>query len=154
MPDPIPGGGNAQFRALFRSLVVDPDMLLGRVASAEWFAQVVARHVIRARDRIYTAPVTLALLLSQVLADDQSCRAAVARLLAWRAARGLPPCPPDTGGYCEARGRLPEPLLPQLVRDTADRLQERAPDGWLSHGRRVVIADPEISYRPSNEKQG
>ena len=28
---------------------------------------------------------------SQVLSDDHSCRAAVARLLAWRAARGLPP---------------------------------------------------------------
>ena len=82
MPDPISGGGPAQFRALFRSLVMDPDMLLGRVAPAEWFERVVARHVTKARDRIYTAPVTLALLLSQVLADDQSCRAAVARLLA------------------------------------------------------------------------
>ena len=46
-----------------------------------------------------------------------------------------------TGGYCKARRRLPEGLLPRLVRDTADRLQDGAPGGWLWHGRRVVIVD-------------
>ena len=71
--------------------------------------------------------VTLAVFLAQVLSDDHSCRAAVARLLAWRAARGLPACSPDTGGYCKARQRLPEALLPRLVRDTADRLRDARP---------------------------
>ena len=32
------------------------------------------------------------------------------------------PQPADTGGYCKARQRLPEALLPRLARDTADRL--------------------------------
>ena len=63
------------------------------------------------------------------------------RLIAWRLARGLPACSADTGGYCKARQRLPEALLPRLARDTADRLGEHAPEGWLFHGRRVVIAD-------------
>src|SRR5262249_33150489 len=54
---------------------------------------------------------------------------------------GLPRCSPDTGGYCKARPRLPEALLPQLVRDTADALQDEAPAAWLFHGRRVVLAD-------------
>src|SRR4029453_2881608 len=57
------------------------------------------------------------------------------------AARGLPPCSPDTGGYCKARRRLPEALLPRLVRDTADRLPDSPPEGWLFRGRRVVLAD-------------
>src|SRR5262245_63619795 len=85
--------------------------------------------------------VTLAAFLGQVLSDDHSCQAAVDRLIAWRAARGLPACSADTGGYCKARQRLPEALLPRLVRDTADRLEAAAPDGWRFHGRRVVIAD-------------
>jgi hypothetical protein len=53
----------------------------------------------------------------------------------------LPPCSPDTGGYCKARPRLPEALLSPLVRDSADALQDEAPAGWLFHGRRAVLAD-------------
>ena len=63
------------------------------------------------------------------------------RLIAWRVDSGLPPCSPDTGGYCKARRRLPEDLLPRLARDTADAIQDQAPEGWLFHGRRVVLAD-------------
>ena len=136
MSDPIRGGTPAQFR----SLVLDPGLILGRVLSIEWFAQLLARHVGKTRDRIYTPSVTLAVFLSQILSDDHSCRAAVARLLAWRTARGLPPCSPDTGGY-KARQRLPEALLPQLVRGAADRLREHAPEGWLFHGRHVILGD-------------
>ena len=41
-------------------------------------------------DRIYTPLATLWVFLGQVLNADQSCRAAVARLIAQRAAAGLP----------------------------------------------------------------
>src|SRR5438477_6422579 len=60
------------------------------------------------RQRIFTPAVTLLTFLSQVLDPDHSCRQAVARLLAFRSARGLRPCSPDTGAYCKARARLPE----------------------------------------------
>jgi hypothetical protein len=92
-------------------------------------------------DRIFTPLVTLCTFLGQILSDDHSCQAALDRLIAWRAARGLPACSADTGGYCKARQRLPETLLPRLVRDTADRLQEQAPDAWLFHGRAVTLID-------------
>ena len=92
-------------------------------------------------DRIFTPLVTLCTFLGQILSDDHSCQAALDRLIAWRAARGLPACSADTGGYCKARQRLPETLLPRLVRDTADRLQEQAPDAWLGHGRAVTRID-------------
>jgi hypothetical protein len=122
-------------------LVLDPGLILGRVLSIEWLAQVLGRHAGQTRDRIYTPAVTLAVFPSQILSDDHSCRAAIARLLAWRTTRGLPPCSPDTGGYSKARQRLPEALFPQLARVTADRLREHAPEGWLLRGRHVVIAD-------------
>jgi len=41
-------------------------------------------------DRVFTPVVTLWVFLGQALAADQSCRAAVARLIAHRVARGLP----------------------------------------------------------------
>jgi hypothetical protein len=141
MSNPNPGGSPAQFRSLFRSLVLDPDLLFHHVLSAEKLARIVVEEVGNTADRIFTPLVTLCTFLGQILSDDHSCRAAVARLLAWRTAQGLPPCSADTGGYCKARQRLPEALLPRLVRDTADGLQEDIPEAWLFHGRPVALVD-------------
>jgi hypothetical protein len=141
MFDPNPGGSVTQFRSLLRSFVLDPTLLFTRGLDAPRLAGIIAAHAGKTRDRIFTPMVTLVTFLGQILSDDHSCQAAVDRLIAWLAARGLPLCSPDTGGYCKARQRLPEGLLPQLVRETAAALQDGAPEGWLFHGRRVVLAD-------------
>jgi hypothetical protein len=141
MPDPTPTESTAQFRGLLRSFVFDPGPLTGQPLAVNHLARIVAQVVGTTRDRIFTPLVTLAAFLGQIVAEDHSCQAALDRLIAWRLARGLPACSADTGGYCKARQRLPEALLPRLARDTADRLGEQAPQGWLFHGRRVVIAD-------------
>ena len=155
-----------QFRSLFCSLVFDPELSLFQVNSTKWISEVVAQEVGKTCDRVFSPLVTLALFLGQVLSDDHSCRAVVARLLAWRAARGLPECSPDTGGYCKARQRLPDSLLPRLVRESADRHEKRQVRDWLFHGRRVVIVDGSTVSMPdtpanqqafpqhSNQKRG
>ena len=76
-------------------------------------------------DRIFTPLVTLWVFLSQVLAADQSCRAAVARLIAHRVAQGLKPCSSETGGSCQARARLPERFFSAIARLVGWRLDER-----------------------------
>src|SRR5262245_65247650 len=43
---------------------------------------------------------------SSDLSDNHSCRDAVARVLAHRAAGGLGACSPNTASYCNARARL------------------------------------------------
>src|SRR5436190_18032369 len=48
-------------------------------------------------DRVFSPLVTLWVLLGQVLSADHSCRAAVARLIAHRVARGQKPCSPRNG---------------------------------------------------------
>jgi hypothetical protein len=141
MSDPIPAGSPAQFRGLLRSFALDPGPLTSQLLTADHLARIVARVAGKTRDRIFTPLVTTATFLGQVLAQDHSCQAAVDRLIAWRIARGLPGCSPDTGGFCKARRRLPDDLLPRLARDAADRVRGNAPDAWLFHGRRVVIAD-------------
>jgi len=93
------------------------------------------------RQRIFTPAVTLWTFLSQVLDRDHSCRQAVARLLAHRTARGLPPCSPDNGAYCKARKRLPEELLRELTHRTGYQQLEQAPPAWLWKGRRVKVVD-------------
>jgi hypothetical protein len=155
MSHPIPTTARAQFRDLFQSLVLDPALLFAQVLTPEDIAQAVAQQVGKTADRIFTPLVTLATFLAQVLADDHSCRAAVARLKAWLTARGLPSCSLATGGYCKARRRLPEALLHRLVRQAAEGLQDRARAGWLFHGRRVVIVDGSaVSMPDTPENQG
>jgi hypothetical protein len=146
--DPNHASSSAQLRGLFRSFVLEPALLFARALAAEDIARIVTEEAGKSCDRVFTPLLTVAAFLAQVLSDDHSCRGTVARVLAWRAAHGLRPCSPDTGGYCKARRRLPEALLPRLARETADRLQAGAPDAWTWHGRRVVIADGTCASMP------
>jgi hypothetical protein len=152
MSQPTTPQASTQFRGLFRSMVVDPMLLFAHVFASETVAQVVEEEVGETDDRIYTPLVTLALLLFQIFSNDHSCRNAVARLRSWRVAHGLKPCSLATGGYCTARERLPESLLPRLVRDTGTGLQEQAPSSWLFHDRPVVIADGTTVSMPDTPK--
>jgi hypothetical protein len=95
----------------------------------------------RWRDRIYTPVVTLGIFLSQVLSDDHSCSDAVARFQKYRADRDLPPVAPETGSYCDARKRLPEEGLWDLVRRTGRAIHQHAEASWLFRGRTVKILD-------------
>jgi hypothetical protein len=90
---------------------------------------------------VYTPAVTVWSFLSQCLSMDHSCRETVARLIAWRVARGLRRCSADTGAYCTAREDLPETACRQLVRQTGSDLERDAPAEWLWHKRPVRVID-------------
>src|SRR3954467_1227746 len=98
-------------------------------------------HGVRYRDRVFNPVTTLWGFLSQVLSDDHSCRDAVTRIIAHRAASGLKTCSPNTASYCNARGRVVTGVLRTLARRTAVELQATAAQRWLWHGRNVFIAD-------------
>jgi hypothetical protein len=100
-----------------------------------------AEHGVRYRDRVFGPVTTLWGFLSQVLSDDHSCRDAVARVIAHRAASGLEACSPNTASYCNARARIPTAVLRTLARRTARRSQDDLPEGWKWNGRSVFIAD-------------
>jgi hypothetical protein len=107
------------------------------------------------RHRLFTPLVTLWVFLSQVLDPDGSCRAAVARFLAWRVARRLPPCSADTSAYCKARRRLPEGVLARLTRQTGRQIQDQAPPSWRWQGRPVKVVDGttlSMPDTPANQK--
>src|SRR5213075_83011 len=92
-------------------------------------------------DRIYPPLVTLWVFLGQVLSQDHSCRAAVARLIAHRVSREQRPCSAETGAYCQARKRLPEEFFATVARKTGQALDEGAHGRWLWKGRRVLAYD-------------
>jgi hypothetical protein len=72
--------------------------------------------------------------LHQCLDPDPSCQQAVARLLAYRAARGLPDRSADAGAYCKARQRLPEGLLRALTRRTGRGIMDNTEGQYLLKG--------------------
>lgn len=92
-------------------------------------------------DRVYSPLVTLWVFLGQVLSQDHSCRAAVARLIAHRVSRGQRPCSAETGAYCQARKRLPEEFFAEVARKTGQSLDHSAKKEWLWKGRRVLVYD-------------
>jgi hypothetical protein len=90
---------------------------------------------------VYTPLVTLRVFLGQVLSADHSCRAAVARLVAYRVARKERACSAETSAYCQARKRLPEKFFSQIARQTGRQLDASAKAGWLWKNRPVYIFD-------------
>jgi hypothetical protein len=92
-------------------------------------------------DRVFSPLVTLWVFLGQVLSPDHSCRAAVARLIAHRVARGQRPCSARTGAYCRARKRLPEAFLAGVACSVGQSLDAKAEPGWRWKGRRVYLFD-------------
>jgi len=102
---------------------------------------VLNEHGVKYRDRVFSPVTTIWGFLSQVLSEDHSCRDAVSRIIAHRAASGATLCSPNTASYCNARGRLLTGVLSTLARRTAQQLQVSAADEWKWNGRSVYIAD-------------
>jgi hypothetical protein len=75
------------------------------------------------RESAFSPVLTLWAFLTQLVSPDGSCRAAVARVLAWLVAHGRPPCSPKTDSDCKARRRLPESLLRRLMREIRANLE-------------------------------
>jgi hypothetical protein len=81
------------------------------IVSISRVGQVAEEIGYRFRVRRWPPWLTVLGFLTQVLDQDQSCRNGVANIWAWLAALGGELVNTDTGPYCDARKRLPEPLL-------------------------------------------
>lgn len=104
-------------------------------------------------DAVYTPPVTLWAFLSQMLhkAEQRSCVAAVARVMVLLTALGREPPSGNTGAYCRARAKLPEPVIRRLTLHMAQGCEEAVPSSWLWHGRHVKLVDGTTASMPDTE---
>src|SRR5919204_3158962 len=125
-------------RARFRS---SQGLPFAEVLTEASILEVLDEHKVEYRDRVFGPITTIWGFLSQVLSDDHSCRDAVARVVAHRAASGLEPCSPNAASYCNARARLPTGVLRALAKGTARQLQDGLPQAWKWNGRDAYIAD-------------
>ena len=138
-----------------RQILEDQDLCFTERLPKEQIEAAIDRHKVRYRERLYTPLVTIWTFLYQVLAPDQSCRAAVARLLAFLCVGGNGSGSAKTDPYCKARGRLPEELLADLARSSGGDLQREVPSTKLLGGRTIKIADGttvSMADTPANQK--
>jgi len=138
-----------------RQVVQEQDVCLTKLLPQEQVEAALERHQVRYRKRLYTPLVTIWTFLHQVLSSDQSCRAAVARLLAFLCVGGKQAGSAKTDPYCKARERLPEALLADLARQSGAQLQREVPPPKLLRGRPLKIADGStvsMPDTPANQK--
>src|SRR3954454_6808556 len=134
------GPFRAQVHFLRRQFLQDGELPFTDVLTEGVLAQALAT-LTGWLDRIFSPLVTLWVFLGQVLGADHSCRAAVARLLAHRLARGQSPCSARTGAYGQPRQRLPESFLSDVACSVGRALDGQARRRWLWRGRRVYLFD-------------
>jgi hypothetical protein len=141
MSPPYPGRLRRQVEFLRRQFLQGGGLPFADVLSADLVARALTAAGAAWHDRVYTPLVTLWVFLGQVLSADHSCRAAVARLNAHRAAGGQRPCSARTGAYCQARRRLPEGFVADVARRTGRALDDRVDPRWLWKKKRVYVYD-------------
>jgi len=125
----------------FFNLLTGPELF-------EWTESELPEH----RERLYPPTVTLSMFIQQTLSSDASCQQAVNGWAAQRAAEGLPTQSVGTGGYCQARSRLPTRMIKTLTRKTGELLCANAAYGWRWRGRSVKLVDGTGISMPDTSK--
>jgi hypothetical protein len=104
------------------------------------------------RDRFFPPDVTLLGFLSQALNEDKSCQAAVARILAFYASLGKKIPSANTAAYAKARSRLPEIVISNLAKESAEQLEEQVPPHWLWRERHIKLIDGSTLFMPDTQE--
>jgi len=141
-----------QVRFLQQQFLQDGNLPFSDILSTGLIEQALTALQVGLVNCVYTPLVTLRVFLGQVLSADHSCRAAVARLIAYRIARKQRACSAETSAYCQARKRLPEQFFSQIARQTGRQLDAKAKSDWLWKNRRVYIFDGATVSMPDTYK--
>lgn len=100
------------------------------------------------RDREYPDEVVFWGFLSQVMSQDASCSAAVARVQAWRQAQKRKPASANTSCYVRARERLPETMLQEVHSHLCEQLEQASCAHSRWRGLRVKAIDGTSAQAP------
>lgn len=104
------------------------------------------------RDRVYTPLKTLFMFIKQVLNPDKSCKNAVAELAAEQLITGGEAISTNTGSYSNARQRLPEQAVSELVKETGKSSSKKALASWKAFGRSLKGVDGSSVIMPDTKE--
>ncbi|MEI8197538.1 MAG: IS4 family transposase [Phycisphaerae bacterium] len=134
----------ADFTVVANAFLADEGLPFSSVLSSrEIEATFAEHHGLFATDDIYSTALVLWAFLAQVLRDGKgaACAAAVADIAQYlQQTGGAVPCG-DTGDYCRARAKLDLNALRQLVRQTAQALEQSVRPEWLWQGLHPKLVD-------------
>jgi len=139
-----PAGVGATFRQFRDGFLQGDELPFREVLTAALIEQAAAAEQVAfggGADEVYSVPLTLWAFVAQVLSDQKSCVAAVARVLVLLAALGRPACHAGTGAYCKARAKLSEAFLRRLACTVGRQLEAETPTAWRWHGHAVKLVD-------------
>jgi hypothetical protein len=108
------------------------------------------------RERVYSLPRTFWGWLWQMLNHNAPCREVVRQVQALHSLQGGPVVNEDTGGYCQARARLPPPVLEKALAASAHTAAGRVPALSLLRGRSLKVVDGSslrLADTPANQKR-
>jgi hypothetical protein len=137
----------ARVQRLRRQSLPQLDQLFGPFLPPALLSQ--ADEGINSRERIYNVRRTFFGFLHQVLNPHCPCREVVRQIQALFALQGGPRVDEGTGGWCQARARLPWDILPRL-RCAAAAHAEKATPLW--RGLRVKVIDGTSTTLPDTLK--
>lgn len=104
------------------------------------------------RKRVFTPMATFWNFLAQVLSPRQPCRETVRQIQAARRRHHRPSIASTTGGYCQARRKLPETLLQEIWQTIASRLSSDVSATMRWMGLRVAVVDGTTISMPDTPK--
>lgn len=93
------------------------------------------------RQRLFPLELTFWAFLGQILNPGASCREAVRQVLALFCLAGKEGADEQTGGYCQARQRLPLSRLQQVTGQIAQAARAACPKDRLWRGREIKVVD-------------
>ena len=92
------------------------------------------------RRQLFSKENTFWGFFSQILDADTGCKEVVSKFQAFAAVKGIAPPSSSTAAYCKARSKLEQSSLENILRHTAQELQQHA-KGIHWKDRRVVVVD-------------
>src|SRR3954453_23152194 len=137
-------GLHRRFDLVRRSLLQAPGLPFADTLSAEQIQHAFDAEDVHFGDEdeaVYTPPVTLWAMLSQMLftAEQRSCVAAVVRVAAFYALLGREVCSTNTRACCRARANVSEGVVRRLTLQVAPDCEAQVPASWRWKGRAVRL---------------
>jgi hypothetical protein len=108
------------------------------------------------RERIFTLLLTFQGFLWQILKPRTACREVVRQVQALFCREHHGPVDENTSAYCQARARLPQERLKQVLAATAATADQRAGTGGSLAGRPIKVVDgssTQLPDTPRNQKR-
>ena len=123
--------------------------LFQKVAPASFLEQICQEQDYHFRRGIYSVGVVVWLMIWQRLQAQRSLAAAVQSLLQGQAGVLLQPCKrleqdkisAATGGYCQARQKLPKQVAAQVTDRIVEQLRSQMQEGWPGLHRPIFLID-------------